>query len=169
MDSPDFAQLAQDRYEIADALHRFAAGLDRNDVGTLESALTEDCVIDFTAAAAKLGIQFPMLNGRAQVVQVLIPMLGPLDTSHAASNLQSDVRGDAANLRALMTSQHFMPGQGPKRGSDFALLMNSYQTELVRDGAQWRFRKIKIDNLWADGDPEILTALAKHRASKQAK
>jgi hypothetical protein len=37
--SSDFAQLAADRYEIADALHRFAFGLDHGDADSLASAL----------------------------------------------------------------------------------------------------------------------------------
>ncbi len=45
--------------------------------------------------------------------------------------------------------------------------MNRYEGELVRDGAKWRFKRIVIDNAWANGDPGILTALATHRAAKQ--
>jgi hypothetical protein len=40
--STDLAQLAADRYEIADALHRFAFGLDHGDADSLASALAED-------------------------------------------------------------------------------------------------------------------------------
>jgi hypothetical protein len=39
----DFAQLAHDRFEIADALHRYAFGLDHGDADSLASALMEDC------------------------------------------------------------------------------------------------------------------------------
>ena len=35
-------QLAADRYEIADALHRFAFGLDHGDADSLSSAFTEN-------------------------------------------------------------------------------------------------------------------------------
>jgi hypothetical protein len=34
----------------------------------------------------------------------------------------------------------------------------------VRDGQKWRFKRVTIDNAWAQGDPEILNALATHRA-----
>jgi len=44
----DLAQLANDRFEIADALHRYAFGLDYGDADSLASALTEDCGIDRT-------------------------------------------------------------------------------------------------------------------------
>ena len=70
-------------------------------------------------------------------------------------------------------SQHFMPRQGSRRGSENALLMNRYDCELVRDGQKWRFKRITIDNAWVQGDPEILNALAGQQAlrakSKQQK
>jgi len=162
----EMSQLAHDRFEIADTMHRYAFGLDHGDPDSLASAFTEDCVIDFTSAAKKLGLEFPILSGRDLMVQTLIPMLGPLDTSHTVSNLQIEVSGDTATLHGYIMSQHFMPGEGPRRGSDYALLMNRYDAELLRDGAKWRFKRVIIDNAWAEGDPEILTALATHRVTR---
>lgn len=160
----DLAQLASDRYEIADALHRFAYGLDHNDAESLESAFTEDCSFDFTPAGAKLGLEFPKLNGRDAVVEALTSLLGPLDTSHTISNLQIKIDGDSATLNTYVMAQHFMPGEGPCRGTENALLMNRYYCEAVRDGDKWRMRRVKIHSAWADGNPEILNALATHRA-----
>ena len=90
--STDLAQLACDRYEIADTLHRYAFGLDHNDADSLASAFTEDCVLDFTPAGKKLELNFPKLTGRQAIVEALLPLLGPLDTSHTASNLQIEIR-----------------------------------------------------------------------------
>jgi hypothetical protein len=42
--------------------------------------------------------------------------------------------------------------------------MNRYDCELVRDGQKWRFKRVTIDNAWAQGNPEILNALAIQRA-----
>src|SRR6058998_3654307 len=162
--SADLAQLAADRYEIADALHRFAFGLDHGDADSLASTLTEDCILDFRPAGKKLGLEFPKLTGRQAIVDSLLPLLGPLDTSHTVSNLQIEISGDSATLYAYVMAQHFMPRQGCRRGSESALLMNRYDCELVRDGEKWRFRRITIDNAWAQGDPEILTAMATYNA-----
>lgn len=171
--STDLAQLACDRFEIADALHRYAFGLDHGDPDSLASAFTEDGVLDFTPADAKLRLGFPKLTGRQAIVEALVPLIGPLDTSHTASNLQSEISGDSATLSAYVMSQHFMPRQGSRRGSENALLMNRYDCELVRDGQKWRFKRVTIDNAWAQGDPEILNALAGRQAllakSKQQK
>jgi len=171
--STDLVQLACDRYEIADALHRFAFGLDHGDADSLASAFTEDCIFDFRPAGRKLKIDFPKLNGREAIVNALIPFLGPLDTSHTVSNLQVEVNDDSATLYAYVMSQHFMPREGCRPGSENALLMNRYDCELVRDGQKWRFKRVLIDNAWAQGNPEILNALAIQRTlaakSRQSK
>ena len=169
MDSSDLAQLAHDRFEIADTMHRYAFGLDHGDPDSLASAFTDDCVIDFTSAGKKLGLDFPVVTGRNNVVQILVGMLGPLDTSHTASNLQIEISGDTATLHAYLMAQHFMPGHGPKCSSDFALLMNRYEAELVRDGDKWRFKRVVIDNAWAQGDPGILSAMATHRVLRHTR
>ena len=160
----DLAQLACDRYEIADTLHRYAFGLDHGDADSLASAFTEDCIFDFRPAGIKLGIDFPKLSGREAIVNALIPFLGPLYTSHTVSNLQIEISDDSAILYAYVMSQHFMPREGCRRGSENALLMNRYDCELVRDGQKWHFKRVTIDNAWAQGNPEILNALAIQRA-----
>ncbi|HWY41707.1 MAG TPA: nuclear transport factor 2 family protein [Chthoniobacterales bacterium] len=159
----DLGQLAADRYEIADALHRFAFGLDHGDADSLASAITEDCVLDFRPAGKKLGLDFPKMTGRQAIVDALIPLLGPLDTSHTVTNLQIEIGEDSATLYCYVMAQHFMPREGPRPGAENALLMNRYDCELVRDAQKWRFRQIIIDNAWAQGNPEILNALATHR------
>jgi hypothetical protein len=161
--SIDLAQLAADRYEIADALHRFAFGLDHGDVDSLSSALTEDCVLDFRPAGRKLGLDFPKLTGRQAIVHSLIPLLGPLDTSHTVNNLQIEISDDSATVYGYVMAQHFMPREGPRPGTENALLMNRYDCDLVRDGQKWRFKRMVIDNAWAQGNPEILNALAMQR------
>jgi hypothetical protein len=161
--STDLAQLAADRYEIADALHRYCFGLDHGDADSFGSAFSEDCVLDFRPAGKKLRLDFPRFTSRQAIVDALLPLIGPLDTSHSATNLQIEVSDDSATLSAYVAAQHFMPREGSRRGSENALLMNRYDCELVRDGLKWRFKKITIDNAWCQGDPEIINALATHR------
>lgn len=161
--STDLAQLAADRYEIADALHRYAFGLDHGDADSFASALAEDCVFDFTPADKKLKLGFSKLAGRQAILDAVLPLIGPLDTSHTASNIQIEISDDSATLSAYLMSQHFMPREGSRRGSENALLMNRYDCDLVRDGEKWRFKRITVDNAWCQGDAEILNVLATHR------
>ena len=159
----DLAQLANDRYEIGDALHRYCFGLDHGDADSLASALTEDCVFDFRPAGKKLNLDFPRIEGRQAILDSVLPLIGPLDTSHTATNLQVEISDNSATFSAYVMSQHFMPREGSRRGAENALLMNRYDCELLRDGQKWRFKRLTIDNAWAQGDPEILNALATHR------
>ena len=161
--------LVNDRHEIADALFRFAFGLDHNHADSLASALTEDCLFDFTPAGKKLGIEFLAVSGREAIAQAVLPLIGPLDTSHSASNLQIEVSGDTATLYAYVESQHFMPREGSRPDTEYALLMNRYDCELVRDGAKWRFKRITIDNAWSLGNVDILNALAEWHALRTKK
>src|SRR5438046_8283353 len=98
----DLAQLACHRYEIADTLHRYAFGLDHGDADSLASTFTEDCVFDFRPAGIKLGLNFPKLTGRDAIVASLLPLLGPLDTSHTVSNVQIEISGDSATMYAYV-------------------------------------------------------------------
>src|SRR5947199_3923915 len=158
--STDLAQPACDRYEIADALHRYAFGLDHGDADALASAFTEDCVFDFRPAGKKLELDFAKLTGRQAIVDTLIPLLGPLDTSHTVSNVQIEISDDSTTLYAYVMSQHFMPRQGCRRGSENALLMNRYDCELGRDGQKWRCKRVTMDSASPEGNPEIIKALA---------
>jgi len=175
----DLAQLANDRYEIADALHRYAFGLDHNHADTLASVLAEDCVFDFRPAGRKLRIEFPLVSGREEILSRVLALIGPMRTTHTASNIQVDVSGDTATVSAYMMSQHFAPGAISASGHDFALLMNRYDCELFRTAGSgateehthhsWRFKKIVIDNAWTQGDPEILHAAANYQALRAKK
>jgi hypothetical protein len=161
--STDLARQANDRYEVADTLHRYAFGLDHGDADSLASALAEDCVLDFRRAEKKLHLGFPLITGRQAILDSVLPLIGPLDTSHTVTNLQIEISGDSARLSAYVMSQHFMPREGSRPGAENALLMNRYDCELVRDDQKWRFRRIIIDNAWSQGNPEIINALATHR------
>lgn len=150
-------QLLVDRAAVADTLHRYAAGLDHGDAELLTSSLTEDATVDLTPATAKIGLEFPVLTPRDVVVGALIPAVGPLDTSHVISNIRTTVDGDTAHTRCYAMAQHFPAGQGPRpEQTRQALMMNRYDADLVRDGDDWRIRRLTIDSAWFSGDPTVL-------------
>ncbi|MFC8828260.1 nuclear transport factor 2 family protein [Streptomyces sp. NPDC057137] len=153
----DTLQLIVDRAAIADALHRYAAGLDHGDADLFISSLTEDATVDLTPATTKIGLEFPVLTPRKTVVEALIPTVGPLDTSHVISNIRTTVDGDTAKLSCYAMAQHFPAGEGPKpERTRQALMMNRYDADLVRDGEVWRISRLTIDSAWFSGDPSVL-------------
>ncbi|WP_063643202.1 nuclear transport factor 2 family protein [Actinoplanes sp. N902-109] len=146
-----------DRAAITDTLHRYTAGLDLNDSGLLASALTEDAVVDLGPAMRRIGFDFPPLAPRDTVVSTLIGAVGPLDTSHAISNVRATVEGDTATVYAYAQAQHFKPGAGSDPAvTRHALMMNRYTATMVRAGEQWRIKHLDIANAWFDGDPLML-------------
>ena len=75
-----------DKIAVVEALYRFAAGIDLRDKDLLASALADDAVSDFTPVAAKAGFEYPVLEGRTNIVAVLSEALKLLDTTHTVSN-----------------------------------------------------------------------------------
>jgi len=91
-----------DKLAVIDALYRFAAGIDLNDKELLASALADDAVSDFRPAAAKAGFEYPVLEGRDNIVSALSAALGQIDTTHSVSNPRVTLDGDKAHLEALV-------------------------------------------------------------------
>lgn len=152
----DYGRLAYDHQQVTAALHRYTSGLDNGNGELLASSLTEQAVFDLTPAARKLGIPFPALKGRQIIVETLMRLVGPLDTSHATSNIQVTLEDGTAALTAYVMAQHYLPDRGPDPADTrHSLFMNRYDTALVQDGDQWRFTHVAIDNLWFDGDLDV--------------
>ncbi|MEU8819971.1 nuclear transport factor 2 family protein [Actinoplanes sp. NPDC048796] len=146
-----------DQAAIIDTLHRYTAGLDLNDADLLASSLTEDATVDLGPAMRRIGYDFPPLTPRDTVVTSLIGAVGPLDSSHAISNVRAAVDGDTATVYAYAQAQHFKPGVGSDPAvTRHALMMNRYTATMRRDGAQWRIQHLDIANAWFDGDPAML-------------
>jgi ketosteroid isomerase-like protein len=152
-------QRIEDRTQITDTLHRFAAGLDDGDADTFTSAFTDDAVVDFSPAG-KIGIDFAVLAPRDVVVQSAMASVGPMDSSHAITNTRIIVTGDTARAHCYALAQHYRGGEGPNpRVTTHALMMNRYDVELVRSQSDWRIKRLTIDNTWFEGDTDVLRVI----------
>jgi hypothetical protein len=142
-----------DHIGIVDALYRFGAGQDLRDRDLLESAFAAEAELDFRGAAARLGAELPLLEGRSEIVDTIIASIRDLDTTHAVSNPRvTSSDGARASLVALVEAQH-LPRLDHGR---HLLLKNFYFAGLVRDGSRWVIERLRIDNVWYDGEPAVL-------------
>jgi SnoaL-like domain len=146
--------------DVTDALIRFANGMDTDNGALISSAFALNAYVDFTPAAQKVGMQFPVLEGRDAVVAALVPFAEVYTTTHSVSNARAIIEGDTARLYALVEAQHFPNGVSDRN----FLMKNRYELELVREqiadgsaGATWLISKMTIDNLWSSGDVRIMT------------
>ena len=141
-----------ERLEVLDALLRFAVGQDLKDERLFASAFAEDCELDFTQPAARLGVTLPVFSGRNQIVETIMASLRGLDTTHTVSNPRAWVDGDAASLFALVEAQHLPRGDHSRH----LLLKNFYRVRLARSSAGWAMTRVRIDNVWMSGDGGVL-------------
>jgi hypothetical protein len=151
------SQAANDRYEIGDALNRFAAGQDLRDGELLASAFTLDATLDFTQPAGKFGVLMPKLRGREQIAVAIGTALADLDTTHTITNTRIAIDENAAEVFALVEAQH-LPRNDHSRN---LLLKNFYWVSLARSGRIWQIWQMRIENAWHRGDPTVLFPGAK--------
>ena len=142
-----------DYLSVADALHRFAWGMDMDNAQLLGSAFAEDGTADFSKAATTLGITFPAITGRGNIEQGLGGFASGLVTSHVVANARVSIDGDTALLYAIVEAQH-IPAADRTRN---LLLSNAYTVSLVRSGDIWLIKNMAVENLWSQGDIKVAT------------
>ena len=151
-DVPPTSDVA-DHHAVTDALIRFTNGMDTDNGALIASAFAEAGIADFTPAAARVGMQFPVLEGRETIVSALVPFASSFTTSHSVTNARVDVQGDTATLYALVEAQHLPTDNGSRN----FMMMNQYRIDLIREGDQWVMSRMTIDNLWSEGDLAVMT------------
>ncbi|MER7460607.1 nuclear transport factor 2 family protein [Micromonospora sp. NPDC126480] len=143
----------RDHLEIVDALYRFGLGQDLADRTLVASSFAADAELDFRPAAARWGGRPPLMVSRDTIVDTILGgFAGRVVTTHQVTNPRSDVAGDGATLTALVEAQHVLVAD---RGTH-ALLKNRYDVALMRDGARWVMRRVRIDNVWYTGTPAAI-------------
>lgn len=146
-------QETADKFAVVETLYRFAAGIDLRDNDLLASAFAVDAISDFGPAGKKAGFEYPVLEGRENIVSALTGSLRQIDTTHSVSNPRVSINGDKAVMDALVEAQH-VPSNDHSR---HYLMKNRYDVELIREGDVWVIQRVTIDNVWRTGDPTVLT------------
>lgn len=144
-----------DKLAVIETLYRFAAGLDLRNKDLLASAFAADAISDFRPAGKKAGFEYPVLQGRDNIVDALRGSLGKIDTTHSVSNPRVNIQGDKAKLDALVEAQH-LPSNDHSR---HYLMKNRYDVEMSRQGDLWVIQHVIIDNVWRTGDPTVLSEI----------
>lgn len=154
-DETTLFQTTADKLAVVEALYRYTAGIDLNDIALLASAFAEDATLDLRPATAKAGFEYPVIEGRASIVAALSGSLKAIDTTHSVSNPRASVSGDRAQLEAIVAAQHLDQNDHSRH----VLMTNRYDIELVRDGDVWVIQRLTADNAWTQGDPSVLAGV----------
>ena len=137
----------------------WARALDTADATVLDELLTDDVVVDLTPATTRIGLEFPVLQGRETVIPTMIGAVGPLDTMHAVSNVTTSRLGDGYLIEAYALAQHYLPGEGPVASATRHALMGNtwaFHVRVTPDGH--RVERFVMDCRWMEGDPTVLLA-----------
>jgi len=141
------AQLA-----VVDALYGFAEALDAKDAEAFAAVFAVDGTLDFSPGGRTLGLDFPPIEGREQIVAGIFGALAEITTTHTIGNPRVAFDGARARVTALVEAQHIVTADRSRH----LLLKNRYTVDLDADGPGWRIRRLEIATVWWTGEPTLL-------------
>src|SRR5262245_17823859 len=131
------------RAEIADALYRYATGLDLHDRALLESAFSEDATLDFTSPARSLETTIPILQGRRSIGDAVMASVAPLLSSHAVFNLRITAYDGGHATTTALVEEHYSQKGG---STGHLVMMNVYAVDLWKESRRWLITRMTIEN-----------------------
>jgi SnoaL-like domain len=130
-------QEISDRLEIQALLAKYARAVDTRDWDLWRSLFTDDAVVDYSSAGAIAGPRDTVADWLAQALGAL-PMM-----QHFISNIEADISGDSAQVRAMFYNPMQLPGM-----DELSYCGGYYHHTLVRTPAGWRSRALREENAW---------------------
>ena len=130
-------QEISDRLEIQSLLAKYARAVDTQDWDLWRSLFTDDAVVDYSSAGAVAG-------PRDEVADWLEKALGALPMmQHFISNIEADISGDTAQVRAMFYNPMQLPGM-----DQLSFCGGYYHHTLIRTPAGWRSCALREENAW---------------------
>jgi uncharacterized protein (TIGR02246 family) len=131
-----------DEVEIARLLYRYARAVDTKDWELYRSVFTQDAVIDYSSAGIPAG-------SRDEIAELLSNGFTTIPWSmHYITNIEADVDGDTASVRAMFYNPMQLPGM-----AEMSSCGGYYHHELVRTPDGWRSRRLREENVWFVNSP----------------
>ena len=135
-------QRISDELEIASVLNRYARAVDGKDWKLLRSLFTEDAELDYSSVDGPVGGR-DQVCGWLQSSLSLMPM-----TQHFITNIETDIDGDTATVRAMFYNPMLLPG-----ATETSACGGYYHHVMVRTETGWRSKALREENLWFDNPP----------------
>ena len=135
-------QALSDKLDIQELLARYARAVDTHDWDLYRSLFTSDATIDYTSAGGIAGTLDEVVDFLAGAIPIL-PW-----TQHVITNVEVDLDGDAAVVRATFLN----PMQFPWLDEP-SCCGGTYLHDMVRDGDGWRSRRLLEENRWFVNPP----------------
>ena len=135
-------QTVADKLEIRELLFRYARAVDTKDWALLTSVFTAGAHLDYTSAGGPAA-------GRDEVVAWLARSLEQLPvTQHYITNVEIDLVGDRAHVRAMFFNPMQLPGM-----AEMSSCGGNYLHEVVRTPDGWKSERLVEQNDWFVNPP----------------
>ncbi|MDZ4233642.1 MAG: nuclear transport factor 2 family protein [Dietzia sp.] len=131
-----------DEAGIAALLYRYARAVDTKDWALYRTVFTDDAHIDYSSAGAAVGSRDEVTDWLAAGFEA-IPW-----TMHYITNIETDIAGDTATVRAMFYNPMLLPGM-----SEQSACGGYYHHELTRTPDGWRSRHLREENVWFLNSP----------------
>jgi SnoaL-like domain len=132
----DFQALS-DKIEIQELLARYARGVDSKDWDLWRSVFTPAALVDYSSAGIPAGPRDQIAAMLEQGLAV-VPM-----TQHFISNIEVDLDGDHAKVRAMFYNPMQLPGM-----TEMSSCGGYYHHDMVRTADGWRSERLVEENVW---------------------
>jgi 3-phenylpropionate/cinnamic acid dioxygenase small subunit len=136
-------QALSDKIEIHELLARYARGVDSKDWELWKSVFTSDATLDYSSAGAVVGTRDEAAKWLEDGLRV-VPM-----TQHFITNIEIDLDGDRAKVRAMFYNPMLLPGMAEQ-----SYCGGYYHHDLVRTADGWKSERLVEENVWFANPPE---------------
>ena len=130
-------QALSDKIEINELLARYARGVDSKDWELWKSVFLPDATVDYSSAGIAPGSR-DEVSAFLEEGLTAVPM-----TQHFISNVEIDLQGDRAKVRAIFYNPMQLPGM-----SDLSYCGGHYVHDLVRTPDGWKSERLVEHNEW---------------------
>ena len=136
-------QALSDTLEIHAALARYARGVDDKDWELWKTVFTPDARVDYVSAGGSAG-------SRDEIADWLRDSLADFPmTQHYITNIEVDLDGDRAKVRAMFYNPMQLPGM-----ADLSYCGGYYHHDLRRMPEGWKSVRLVEENMWFVNRPD---------------
>lgn len=136
-------QTLSDKIEIGELLARYARGVDTKDWELWKTVFTPDAKLDYSSAGAAVGT-------RDEVAVWLENSMAPMPViQHYVTNIEIDLDGDRAKVRALFYNPMHVPGM-----TEMSFCGGCYHHDVVRTPDGWKSERLVEESIWFVNPPQ---------------
>jgi ketosteroid isomerase-like protein len=145
-----------DRFEVIEAVYRFAAAIDHRDWQAYRDVFTDEILIDYSSYRTD---SIGTMTAEAWVARAVRLFPGLDASQHTISNSLVTFDGDEATCKSYVRAEHALDG-------DLFTLGGHYTHGLVPRPDGWRINRVALRVAWTQGDQALLDR-ARARAAVQ--